>query len=396
MVRMRNLGLLAASALLLAVGAWWALSGRAPDNGDDSGLLLPGLEARLESIDRLEVVGAGGKTLVALVRVDGQWRMPDRVDWPGNQREISRALFRLAAAKKLEAKTSNPELYARLGVEDVTAEDATGVELRLEGGGEPLRLVIGRSHPSLGGSYVRLAGEDHSWQVDEDLTPARRPADWLDRRLVDLPMALVAEVEVKPAKGQSFRLVRDQEGRFVLAGAPRNAMAQSDQGNATAGVPDQLVLDDVAADDGSEAIRRVTWHADDGVELSLDLWRTDDLQTWARLSARLDEDKALAWYERAARAEAEAAAAAAAAEAEADGDADAGAGESEGSAAADAESGDTDASAGADIVSPAERVAARRAEIEAWQARFQGRRFLIPPYKAANLIKERAEYLEAR
>src|SRR5690606_21816418 len=68
----------------------------------------------------------------------------------------------------------------------------------------------------------------------------------------------------------------------------------------------------------------------------------------------------------------------------------------EGSAAADAESGDTDASAGADIVSPAERVAARRAEIEAWQARFQGRRFLIPPYKAANLLKERAEYLEAR
>jgi hypothetical protein len=408
-MRLRNLGLLAGVALVLAGAAWWALSGRSADGGHDQGLLLPGLKARLETLERIELVGAGGETLVSLARVDGQWRMPDRLDWPGNQREISRALFRLAEARKLEAKTDNPALYERLGVEDVAGEDATGVELRLDGGGEPLRLLIGRTHPSLGGSYVRLAGEARSWLVNEDLSPARRPVDWLDRRLVDLPLALVADVEVKPAKGRAFRLVRDQEGHFVLAGAPRNAMAQMDEANATAGVPDQLVLDDVAADDGSEPSRTITWFADDGVELSLALWQPEAQQTWARLSARLDEEKALAWYERAARA---AAAAEAAAEAQAAADAEAGAeadaeadaeaeaeaeAQADAVAEADAEAGtDPDAGADADPDSPAARVAERRAEVEAWQARFAGKRFRIPPYKAANLIKDRADYIEAR
>ncbi|KAA2286223.1 DUF4340 domain-containing protein [Arenimonas fontis] len=394
MLRARNLGLLALAAGVLAGAAWWALSERAPEGAGDEGLLLPGFEDRIEAVDRIEVVGAGGKTLVAVVRVDGSWRMPDRLDWPGNQREISRALFRLAGARKLEAKTANPGLYDRLGVEDVTGEDATGVELRLEGGGDPVRLVIGRNHPGLGGSYVRLADQARSWLVDEDLSPARRPADWLDRRLVDLPMALVAEVEVKPAEGQAFRLVRDRDGRFVLPAAPRTATVRMDEASATAGVPDQLVLDDVAADDGSEPGQTLTWFADDGVQLSIALWQPEGQQTWARLSARLDEDKALAWYERAVRAEVKARAAESGG---GEGGAGTGAEEAADEAGvveeteAAADDTDTDVARAA-----AERVAARRAEIEAWQARFAGKRFLIPPYKAANLLKGRADYLEAR
>lgn len=395
-MRARTLAVLSVAALALGAAAWWSLDRRTPDDAAALGPLLPGFGARIEAIDGIEVVGAGDTVLVRLAKVDGQWRMPDRLDWPGNQREISRALFRLAQAQRIEAKTALPERHARLGVEDVASPGAGGAELRLTGGGEPVRIVVGSNHPSLGGSHVRLAGEAQAWLLDEDIAPAREPAAWLDRRLVDLPLARIAAVAVAPAQGRAFRLAPNGD-RFTLDGGPAAAMGNPEDGNATASVPDQLVLDDVAKDAGQAASQRVRFDSVDGVTLEFALWR-DEAGTWARLAASLDEARALAWFERAAAAEA----ARAAEDAAAAGATDAG----QGAAGAD-ETESAAPVAGADVrdvapeadeaavptPSPAERVAALRDEVAGWQARFNGKVFLLPPYKAANLIKTREDYL---
>ena len=67
---------------------------------------------------------------------------------------------------------------------------------------------------------------------------------------------------------------------------------------------------------------------------------------------------------------------------------------------ADAERNDASAPEGSDgtasgdaTTSPAERVAALRSRVEAWQASFEGRQFLLPPYKAAPLMRSRNDYL---
>ena len=379
-MRARHVAWLGLGALLLAGGAWWALGQRAPATATQLGPLLPGFEARMDAIDRIEVLGAGDAVRVRLDKVDGQWRMPDRLDWPGNQREIGRALFRLAQARRIEAKTATPARYPRLGVEDVASPEATGTELRLSGGGEPVRIVVGLHHPALGGSHVRLAGEAQAWLLDQDIAPAQDPAAWLDRRLVDLPLARVASVSVTPAAGRAFRLA-PRDNRFTLDGGPVAAMGNPEDGNATAAVPEQLVLDDVAADAGQAATQRVRYESVDGVSLEFALWR-DERGTWARLSAALDEAAALAWFERAAGAEA--AARTAAAEA----------------AAAQEAAGDDAPPAEADalppVPDPAARVEALRQDIADWQARFQGKVFLLPPQKAGNLIKTRENYLAGR
>ena len=377
-MKARHLAGLAVAALLLAGGAWWSLDRRAPATASGLGPLLPGFEARIEAIDRIEVVGAGDQVRVRLDKVDGQWRMPDRLDWPGNQREIGRALFRLAQARRIEAKTASPARHARLGVEDIAAPGATGTELRLSGGGEPVRIVVGVNHPSLGGSHVRLADQAQAWLLDEDIAPAPDAAAWLDRRLVDLPVARVAAVTVTPATGRAFRLL-PRDDRFTLDGGPVAAMGNPEDGNATAAVPEQLVLDDVAADAGQPASQRLRYDSVDGVALEFALWR-DERGTWARLSATLDELAALAWFERAARADADARAAAA-------------------QAAAAAGEGEEPAPPGPEAPSspdPAARVEALRQDIAGWQARFAGKVFLLPPQKAGNLLKTRENYLAGR
>lgn len=386
-MRARHLAVAALAATALAVAAWWALDARAPADEAAGGEALPGFAARLPALERIEVRGAGDRVLVSLRRADGRWEVAERPGWPANEREISRALYRLAEARRIEAKTDDPARHARLGVEDVSAEGAKGAELRFLGGGEPLALVVGNNHPGLGGSYARVAGEPRAWLLDEDLTPARDPVAWLDRRLADLPLARIERVRLAPAGGVAFALVRGEEG-FTLEGRPAPAMRNPDDGVATAGFADQLALDDVAEDDGTPATQVATFIAADGRELVVSAWR-DERGTWARLSLALDEARAAAWFARAAEARRAAAAAEAAADAEADADA-AGEGGQAAGAAADAAEGEARAAADTEAD---EALAALRADVAGWQARYAGRRFLLPPHKAANLVKVRADYL---
>ncbi|HEX5694135.1 MAG TPA: DUF4340 domain-containing protein, partial [Arenimonas sp.] len=300
-MRRRSLALLALAALGLALLAGWMLM---RDSGSSTGVrgeALPGFADRIQSLTHMQVRGAGDTVLVSLRRSDDGWEVEQHPGWPANQREISRALFRLGEARRIQAKTDNPALHARLGVEDIAGADAKGAELYFEGGGEPLRLLVGRNHPGLGGSYARVAGEDASWLLDTDLAPARDPIAWLDRRLVDLPMARTERVRVVPAKGRRFSLVRS-DGNFVVQGAPAGSTLDG-QATATASVPEQLAIDGLAEDDGSQAASlRHTYETVDGIALEIASWQ-DEAGTWARLSVSLDEEVALAWFEQAAEAD---------------------------------------------------------------------------------------------
>lgn len=346
-MRPRALVLLAVCALGLAALATWALGQRSVGTEASGGEALPGFAARIESLQRLEVRGAGGKVLVSLRRRDGGWEVEQHPGWPANQREISRALFRVGEARRVEAKTDNPTLHARLGVEDISLADAKGAELRFEGGGEPLALVVGRNHPGLGGSYVRVSGDDASWLIDADLSPAREPVAWLDRRLVDLPLARTERVRVDPATGPDFTLVREGEG-FVVQGA-RAGTSLDVQATATAALPEQLALDGLAEDEGQEADSRHVYETFDGLRLEIASWQDAD-GVWARLEVSLDEGKARDWF----------------------------------------------AQAGEPAEPGTDRLAKRQEQVARWQARFEGRRFLIPPHKAANLLKTRADHLDGR
>lgn len=360
--------------LALAGAAWWLIERPVAGNGAATGLALPGAAERLDALERIEVRGAGDALLVAIEKQEGRWRMPDRQDWPANQREVSRALFRLAQAQRVEAKTANPALHARLGVEAVGGADAKGTELRLIGGGEPLRLTIGNNHPSLGGSYVRVGDEAQAWLLNEDVAPARDPADWLDRRLLDLPLARIAEVRITPGKGRAFRLARGDDDRFGVDGQPAAALANADDGTATAASTEQLPLDDVAADAGTTPEQTLVFETVDGVTVTIAAWRVED-GVWARLQASLDEAKAAAWFAQAAEADATTAA-------EATENPETGAAPASPETAADPSG-----------ASPEERLHALQEQVQRWQSRFEGKQFLLPPQQAANLMKSRADYL---
>jgi hypothetical protein len=344
-MRTRTLWALALGVFATAALAWWLLDRQAQGDQVSQALALPGFAARVESMDRVEVLGAGAKPLVLIEKRDGTWRMPDRDDWPANQREVGSALFRLGQAKRLDAKTADPKRHARLGVEDVAAPEAKGTQLRLSGGeGEPVLITVGNNHPSLGGSYVRLGDEPQAWLLDEDIGPARSAPDWLDRRLLDVPMARIDVIRVAPADGRAFRLSRVDD-RFSIDGLPPAAMASPDVGNATGGFTDQLALDDVARDAGAPATQVAVFESFDGLRITVAAWKQDG-GTWARLAVELDEARAREWFAKAQPAAA------------------------------------------------AKRLADLQSQVDTWRQAFDGRQFLLPPHKAEGLMRSRNDYLD--
>ena len=363
-MRARTL-LVAAGAVALAIGlAWWLMARQAPGDAENGALALPGFAARVEAIDRIEVLGAGATPLVRIEKKDGQWRMPDRDGWPANQREVGSALFRLGQARRIEAKTADPGRHARLGVEEVAGADAKGTQLVLGSGADaPVRITVGNNHPSLGGSYVRVGDDPQAWLLDEDIGPARSAPDWLDRRLLDVPMARINVVRVTPADARAFTLSRVDD-RFSVDGLAPGAMADPDAGNATAGFTDQLALDDVASDSGTVATQTAVFETLDGLRVTVAAWRQDDA-TWARLDVALDETMAAAWF--------------ATPQAPAD---------------AAGEGADGTAAAPGGDASPEERLAALRAQVATWREAFADRQFLLPPQKAEGLMRSRNDYLD--
>lgn len=404
--RLIVLGVVAAAALGAAL---WSTRTQRPDAALPSQPAVPGLEAGINDVSEVRIRTAGDAVQATIRRVDDGWVVVERDAWPANVDTLRQYLLKLARAKRVEAKTSSPALYEKIGVEDVAVATASGAQIEIDGLKQPVKLIVGRNVVRGSGSYVRDAGQAQSWQTDTDLAPEKVTANWLQRDLIDVAAGRVQRVVLTPATGAKVEIVRAPEGSpgdFVVANLPKGREAASEYvGDATAGFLAGLRFDDVlpgkdhAVPDAG--VTRAQFSAEDGIGVAVTAWKEGD-KSHALFTASLDETVAAAWVEQArlkavkeydamlaAKAEATPAADAAnggAAEASATDEAKPAAAENEPAPLAV-----TDASKDRE-----QRLAALRAEVEAMNARFDGKTFVLPAFKAGNLHKTLEEFLKPK
>lgn len=385
--------ILAVAAVVLAIGAMgYSVSRRPQQEAALQQAAVPGLAERLGAVDKV-TIRTGGDTVVAtLERREDHWRLVER-DYPADADALRTLLLNLAEARRVEAKTAKPELYDRLGVEDVAKADARGVKLEINGGGEPLAVILGQNVPRGTGTYLRPAGEAQSWQIDRNIAVEKATANWLQKSLADIQPNRIEGVTVRHGKDVvEIVASQDKDDDFILANLPRGREPQSDfVADATAGFLQGLRFDDVAsaeAQPAQEPQRNAVFRTRDGLAITITSWDVDG-RTWGQFAVQLDEARAIAHIEaEQARAKAEWEAKQAAAD-DASADAD---GE-----AAQAEIAPEQPAAVADPAKHREeRLAALRAEIETLSTRFAGRSFLLPTYKSGNLNRELEAYLKPK
>lgn len=397
------------SVALLAVALWYSASRRASEHAALQEPALPGLLERLPEVAKVTVTAAGNKVVATLERTDTGWRLAER-DFAADADALRQVLLELAEARRVAAKTARPDLYPRLGVEDLAAEDARGVQLTIEGGGEPLAVILGQNAPRGVGTYMRIPGEAQSWLIDRNVAVEKSTAGWLDRDLLDIAPERIARVTVEAGQDRVEIVASEKEqGDFVLANLPKGREPQSEfVADATAGFLQGLRIDDVApaSERGpGEAARRARFHTRDGLDIEVTSFEVDG-KPWAQFGVRLDEGRALAWIE---AEQAREKTAWEARQASLDKGKDKASGGSEGEAPAKSESAaDAKASATEEVApetplavrDPAadreQRLAALRAEVERLAARFEGRSFQLPGYKAGNLNRRLEDYLKPK
>lgn len=291
----RTLLLLAIAAAVALAGGFWASSIREPVAVSGVGApLIDGLDENVNEVAAIHVYSTAAEPAVTVRRSEQAWRVGQKDDYRADHGQVRRLLLALADARLLEEKTSNPEYYSRIGVQDPA--EGGNVAIELDGVAAP-RIIVGNRENSRDAFYTRRAGEATSWLANGDIAAPTDPMQWLAREVIDLPAAQVAEVEIAHADGETLRIAKSAFGQagFDVAGVPDDAELQrANIADPIGAVLASLSFDDVyspASLEFPERTARITWRTFDGLVVAADLSSTDNAY-YARFEA--DTDAAMA------------------------------------------------------------------------------------------------------
>ena len=192
-------------------------------------LLLPGMAEEVNDVNRVEIVSGGNVTAVTLLKGEQQWTVEQMGGYRADWSKIQSLLAALAQARVVEAKTDKPEYYKRLGVEDISSEDAANVMVRVSAGDQTTAVLIGNAAKGRQGQYVRVQDSAGSLLVDKAFDVPREVIDWADSRIIDINSSEVAEVEILHPTSERILVMRisaDQTD-FDLADLPSDREIKS-------------------------------------------------------------------------------------------------------------------------------------------------------------------------
>lgn len=289
--------LLAVLAVLALLVGLMTLLGPAGDSREQE--LLPGLRGELNDISRVTVRGPGDTVIATLAKAGDRWTVAERDGYPADVGRIRQNLIALADAVILEEKTSNPEFYDRLGVSSIASATARGLQLELEGPGGPRAVILGDTDAAGSGTaYVRRTDEATSYLVSGRFEPGRRTADWLDRKLLDIPARRLHRVTIVHPDGETLIIEKASRdaSEFTVLNVPRGRELTGPWvAGSVAGALAGLDLDEVQGREalGPEPAQPVvaTFVTFDGLVVEASAWRVMD---GTRVTFSASADRAIA------------------------------------------------------------------------------------------------------
>ena len=290
-----------AVATLIAVGAVLFVERESDTVESADEVVFPVLLGQVNSVIRVRVTGDEG--VFTLARDDDTWVVEERERYPADPDRVHRLLLGAAGMKRVEPKTSNPELYPKLWLEDPSGKDAKSVRFVLEdvSGTELANWVLGDRRPSKADAsrtelYIRVAGDPSAWLVEGSVPGGRKIIDWLDRAVTRIDRERLRAVEVVHADGAIVAVNKPApaDDDFVLRDMPVDREVDSQYRiNDIGRLLEDLRFEDVAPssvlDFAGSLDKRVQVSTFDGLRIHLDTVMHDG-DAWVQLRAEVDEE----------------------------------------------------------------------------------------------------------
>ncbi len=263
--------------------------------------VFPGLMSKINEVSELVVKAQSGT--MTIVRDGESWSVKEKHHYPANMGKIRDVLIGLGELKILEAKTKKPELYEKLGLENVEAEGSisTGVTIKDSTGTTLAEVIIGKQRPSKGNSsqeevYVRKIGDPQTWQAIGKFSVEKIPGEWLDKDLLEVETQRVQRVRITHPGTAILILEKEAPGDsdFKVANFPEGEEPQSQFAvNNIVSTVTSLSLDDVKPSSEisfeSRAVVTARFETFDGLEGTVKLFRKDE-KDYVKVSAAFNAD----------------------------------------------------------------------------------------------------------
>lgn len=313
-----TLAALAAAAVGVAGAAWLVArwndaGGRAAAAAEEGagGAVFPALQKSGAAIGSIEVRLRGGG--VTVTHQDGVWKLAERSGYPVNEDHVRAVVRGLAGLRIIEAKTSRPEMYEKIGVQDLPEGEGDGTSSELAAGTSPTVVTV--KDPSgavlaaaiLGTQrfgpppqvFVRRVGEAQSWLAEGKVDVPRDPMGWVERQILNIGRDRIRSVVFSHPDGEVVRVSRaaPSDSSFVVSDVPEGRELTSPKaGDPLAGLLGYLSMDDVASADredltepgGATPGAVVEFTTFDGLVIIAETFAAGG-GTWVRFEASVDE-----------------------------------------------------------------------------------------------------------
>jgi hypothetical protein len=280
---------LAGALVILAIFAMIGQRGQQPQT-QSGNMFLPGLLESLDDVRRVEIVGAGEERLATLERNDSGWTVLERGGYPADLTKTRHALLSLAETQILEAKTANPALHDRLGLEAITSDTAGGIAVELIGLAEPVRIIVGDAEGDYQ-RYVRRQGEDQTYLINRDPELATSAVDWLDTEIVNVDGERIQHVTVSRSDGEPLIVSKAVRGQanFTVESIPEGRKIRYDSiTNVMGNILESLTLDDVEPlTETTDEVIVTEFRTFDGLVITARSLERDD-SAWASFASAVD------------------------------------------------------------------------------------------------------------
>lgn len=256
------------------------------------------LRSNPDAVAKVEVNSRFGS--FSMVRGDDGWTTPDRFDHPIDANDVRRLIVSFSDMRYIERKTSVPERFVRLEVDDVDGINAESAYVKISNAARAIlaEAIVGRPSArfidgSVSGTYIRKPDTNDVWLVSGIANVQTRLVPWLQRSIVSLPANKVARVELSSGEG-TVTLSRESADSddFILADPPEGRVLDKRKITSISRTLASVELEDIqprselALPDDAESAMVTTF---DGVSVSVKLAKIDN-KNWATFSASYSGD----------------------------------------------------------------------------------------------------------
>ena len=274
--------------------------------------VFPELLPRVNDVTYIKI--QKNDTTLTLTRDNELWTVKENDHYPAAIDKVRQLVLGIGNMKRIEPKTSKPENYEQLGLQDVGTKGAESVEITLIAGSDKklADLLIGNSKPSKAGSseksyYIRTKGDPQSWLAEAKLPEKWQPKDWLDIDILEIKRDRIQQVKVTHQDGELVYIHRDNPGvrDFTLESLqPGEKVTAPYEVNNIATTFTKMTFDDVTSAANAKVEDKPLYTAVlktfDGLEITFQPYKAAD-KYLAKYSARFDEDAAKSWGEKLAQ-----------------------------------------------------------------------------------------------